>query len=322
MRHVKKEYSGLMRGLLILFLLYVGPALAIDIGSDSDTDFFSTQQTLNDGDRIAFGAILKAGLKLADDSTTGTFNSCFPVVGDIELNGGTLILDSDLIQHEISDIVSFGNITGNGHSITLAKSTNCIPSQINCSVEFVQSVSQGERDVETTDWSSDGNFIAIGLGKIVDKGLKIFEMDDTAVMPLTLTDEKNIGTVEVTVVRWHPSLPLLAVGRLKNPSGPELHIFSLDTSDGSITQIDSVEINQSVFALAWHPDGGHLIVGTGVNGSTLTIFPLKLDATLDTANQVDVAIDANQQIRTQAMDFDKDGKFLAVGLSQDNSEDE
>ena len=77
---LKNMYWRLIGAISFLFLLLNTPSRAIDIGSDSDTDFFTTQQTLNDGDRIAFGAILKAGFKLNNSSVTGTFSSCFPVI--------------------------------------------------------------------------------------------------------------------------------------------------------------------------------------------------------------------------------------------------
>jgi len=99
-----------------------------DIGSDTAVNRFNTQQTIDDGDRIAGFAALAAGFVLLGSNVTGTFDSFFPVSGVIDLNLGTLSLNQDLILHNISSISEWGNINGNNHVLEFAPSVDCMPS--------------------------------------------------------------------------------------------------------------------------------------------------------------------------------------------------
>ena len=85
----------------LLLLLSLNIVIAVDIGSDTAVTRFSTQQVLDDGDRIAGFAALEAGFSLASMSTAVTFDSFFPVSGAVALSGGTLSLNLDLIFHEV-----------------------------------------------------------------------------------------------------------------------------------------------------------------------------------------------------------------------------
>ncbi len=86
---------------------------------------FNGQPIVCDGGRIATFAALNAGFKLAN--TTITFDSFFSVSGDIDLVGGNLILDSDLILANIAQLNTMGTIIGNDHVLSLAKNISLVP---------------------------------------------------------------------------------------------------------------------------------------------------------------------------------------------------
>jgi hypothetical protein len=113
--------------------LYTLQAHAVTIGSDSTPQRFFTQQALNTSDRIAGFASIEAGFRLTSSAVTATFDSNFPVTGQLLLNCGTLILNRDLILNNVSTIGSLGNITGNNHVFDLSPSNSLVPTTtVNC----------------------------------------------------------------------------------------------------------------------------------------------------------------------------------------------
>jgi len=150
------------------FLLTFKGAECIDIGSDPAPARFSTQQTLEDGDRIAGFASLEAGFKLVGSIATSTFDSFFPVSGVVELRFGTLVLQRDLILKNSAKFVSLGDITGNGHTLEFAQSITLVPagSGSSCVVEALAAAAVQPEDVQSLDWSYDDQFIVIGLGGV------------------------------------------------------------------------------------------------------------------------------------------------------------
>jgi len=77
--------------------------------------------------RIASFGRVENGFSLSTAATSLIFDSVFPVSGPIALNGGTLILTSDLIFTNPALLLSWGNVTGNNHTISLNPGTSSIP---------------------------------------------------------------------------------------------------------------------------------------------------------------------------------------------------
>ncbi len=78
----------------------------------------------------AFGWF-KYGFTLEDNTTTCTFRSVYPVTGAVQMNGGTLFLDDDLIFKNTTNVQGLGSIIGNFHVIDLAASTGSLPADAN-----------------------------------------------------------------------------------------------------------------------------------------------------------------------------------------------
>ena len=110
-----------------VLLFVTGTSFCVDIGSDTAPTRFSTQQTLWNGDRVAGFASLEAGFRLIGSVATATFDSFFPVSGDIELRFGALILDRDLILRNVSSFITLGDIFGNGHTLEFSPTVTILP---------------------------------------------------------------------------------------------------------------------------------------------------------------------------------------------------
>jgi hypothetical protein len=59
------------------------------------------------------------GFTLENAATSCTFNSIYSVSGPLNLNGGTLILQQDMILQNITTTQTFGTVIGNNHNLTL-----------------------------------------------------------------------------------------------------------------------------------------------------------------------------------------------------------
>lgn len=80
----------------------------------------------SDNTMMTFG-FFKNGFSLQDATTTCTFESVFPVSGDMALHGGRLYLESDLVLNNVTNLNSLGFIQGNNHIFDLSESVTGIP---------------------------------------------------------------------------------------------------------------------------------------------------------------------------------------------------
>jgi hypothetical protein len=77
--------------------------------------------------RLATYGLASTGFGLADSSTSALFDSIFPVSGSINLNGGTLTLNKDLIFNNGTTLQGLGFIIGQNHVMELSYNTNSLP---------------------------------------------------------------------------------------------------------------------------------------------------------------------------------------------------
>ena len=123
-----KQDQSIVCGSRIFFICFVFCSMqAVDIGSDVTPTGFNTQQILMNGDRVAGFASLQGGFKLNNSSVSAEFDSFFQVAGNIDLNGGRLILGRDMIIHNFANIVRLGDITGSEHTIEFAVTNTLVP---------------------------------------------------------------------------------------------------------------------------------------------------------------------------------------------------
>ncbi len=104
----------------------VGSNILVSVAAFSQFPTSDNGSLLNNNQVNAF-AFMKNGFSLGDASTTCTFNSVFPVSGNINLHGGQLYLGTDLIFQNVTGLGTGGSIIGNGHVIDLCSSITGLP---------------------------------------------------------------------------------------------------------------------------------------------------------------------------------------------------
>ena len=302
--------------IIFIILAYMGSICAIDIGSDTSPSRFSANQILEDGDRIAGFASVEGGFALASMSTEATFDSVFPVSGDLDLAGGTLLLDQDLLFNELSGFFSLGFIQGSNHTLELARSMTCVPYGIaidfaDCMISLVDSEAL-PADVNSVAWSYDDQYVAIGMDTGGGNEVRVFSFDGTS---LTSLDTVSVSDT-VYSVDWHPSEHYLAVGR-DAIGGPELLIYSFNGT--TLTLIDSDELGADVAAVAYHSSGDYLIIGTDSVSQEIVIYNVNANGTLGSDVSVNIPtplLGSSPEIEDDAVSWSADGDYVAFGTNQ------
>ena len=112
---MKKQKSFFLLFLLILFvqkqLLSVEKGSSTAVSVEGVANFPALD---SDNKMCAFGWF-KNGFTLEDSTTSCTFESLFPISGDIYLNGGILYLASDLLFANVTNLKTLGTIDGDAH---------------------------------------------------------------------------------------------------------------------------------------------------------------------------------------------------------------
>ncbi len=303
-----------MKYCVLLVCLFCYVSMAVDIGSDTAVNRFDTQQDLADGDRIAGFAALDAGFSFNSPQVTATFDSFFPVSGEIMTNFGTLDLNQDLILQDIASISVWGNINGNGHLLEFAPSVDCMPLEGGngvCMLTFTFEEVKAA-NVNTVNFSFDNQFLVAGINADLEVDEVINEnfLEFKATTALART---------VNGAKWHPSKDYIGLG-IDSGTGDELFTYTFDRVGNTLTLIDSVDIgsggNNSVNEVAWHPDGDHLALASDSNAGEIQVFVVNADGTFGASTLVSITPDVN------SVDWDTDGGFLAIGTDQQGGTDE
>ncbi len=304
---------------IIFLLVSFGKMIAMDIGSDTAVTRFTTQQVVNDGDRIAGFAALEAGFRLNGTNVSGTFDSFFPVSGCVELNGGTLTLGRDLILNNVSWVGLLGDIIGDGHAFELAASVTCIPAVNNTTCCGLILITETDEDdnVGTVDWSYNSKYLAFGTDiNTATEPLGVYSFNGTA---LTLVDQIAIGDgteSEINSVRWHPSALLFGMVR-QSTDGAEIFIYSFDGS--TITEESSDGYAADCNACVWHTSGDYFFVGGENVTEEICVYPVSSGGILGTPLFFDIS--PSRDVQFESMDIDVTGSYLAVGVEDNGTDD-
>ena len=304
---------------IFMSIISLFPALrAADIGSDTSVTRISTQQVVFDGDRIAGFASLEGGFRFFGSQVNATFDSFFPVSGKIELNGGTLTLNRDLLLRNDTIFGLQGNIIGNCHAIELFSSVTCVPllsvDEISCGIVLTTSTSL-DSDCEAVDWSFDSKFIAVGKdGRVAGiDTLANYELLSNNSLVLRDSFDPAGDRTEMNDVRWRPGEYLLAVVRDEG-SGDEVLTYT-SSSGGILTLVSSATVAGDAVGCVWHLDGDILAVSTTVAANELVFYPVDMAGNLGTRTVFNITPDRIPQF--ESIDFSPDGNYLAVGVADD-----
>ncbi len=286
----------------------------MDIGSDTAVTRFNAQVTINNGDRIAGFAALDGGFFIDSANVTATFDSFFQVSGPLEFNGGTLRLNQDLRISNVSSIGPLGNITGDFHTLDLGRTVTVLPipsDNTPCALTFIDD-DTGADPFETVDWAFDSVYVGVGTSGF-QPNVIVYEFDGSTLTQVEIITPPGFS-FDVNAVRWHPSDYFLAVGiDAAFFGGSELHIYSFDTGTNTLTLVSSNAVAGAVTALAWHPDGDYLVVGTTANASEVQLYPVSGTGVLGAPVNINIA--PNRDVQLESADFDSAGDYFAVGLN-------
>jgi len=178
--------------LSFFILAFISPLqiIADTIGSDALVQKIDIQQTLNNGDRVACLAALNNGFTINSGSTV-TFDSIFPVSGNVELNNETIILTSDLFFGNGATVTSFGNIIGNNHAVELSTSTTLLtcPQESNIILDNVTLFLAADTTLEKCNVTISGETTIHGRGNtlILEPSATIIADSDATLLLKNIT---------------------------------------------------------------------------------------------------------------------------------------
>ena len=306
----------------VLWFLISSWCIALDIGSDNIVTRFVSVQSLSNGDRVAGFAALDGGFFLASIISTSSFDSFFPVTGDVSFNRGSLVLDRDLIFRDIAIIKSIGSIDGQGHVMELSASTTCIPSPDigNCAAVLADEASQPD-PISTIDWSFDNTYIALGMDTQGGSNdiLRVYKWSGSL---LTLEDSEPLDVyLDINNVRWSPFKHQFVVTRKSSVSTDELITFSFVPLTGMIHKVSSVDIGVDALAAAWNPTGDYIAVGVAKNPE-IEIYSVDVNGVISASPVETINISGNKVVQRNGMEWSELGDYLAVATDKQGGQPE
>jgi len=302
--------------LIFFFTIFFYPSIqAFVVGSQTAV---SRQENIvfpaadSDNEMRGFAAF-ENGFSLEDETTTCTFNSSFLVSGEIDLGGGSLFLNKDLIFENACYILSTGRIRGDGKRIEFPKSL------IETRVPYLQQeTAQQISDVDTSsegvtvnsvDWSYDGSYVVSAMNLHGSDEIQVYSFNGST---LSFVD----GAARVTdtnCVRWHPSL--LYIACVVDDEGYDTYVYQL--SGGTLSQTGQGYLTGSGFACAWHPSGNYLATGANYASGELKMWDFNTGTGAMAQKQI---VNISPDRAVYALSFSPNGDYLAVGTVVSGSE--
>lgn len=176
---------------------------AVVIGNESTVSIISTSTVFPSADTdnmmLGFGWF-QGGFTLEDQNTSCTFNSIFPVSGTIDMNGGTLYLERDMVLQNTTQLSGLGTVIGNNHIITLCESITSFPSDLKCIKDLTIKGANGVSLTSTMTVQGtcriigSNNFLDLSGGGIVVDHNSSLELQNTVIKGV----KNNIGCVDDT----------------------------------------------------------------------------------------------------------------------------
>jgi len=292
------------------------------VGSDTITSI-SGYVTFpeSDSDNKAVGFIsMSNGFSLETYSTTFTFDSVFPVSGPVDFRNGELYLQNDFIFDAGAELGYLCTIYGNEHRIDFSENITTFSAGCSLEGEILQTtnVDPFGDSVNSIDWNPEGTRLIAACDDVDGNDMFLYSLNrDTNV----LTEIAGAFTTgDGFAVRFDPTGDYMALGRW-NDTGygtnyPTEGLRVYDISGDTLSSYDSPTLNsgETGRAVAWHPSGEYVSVGTDDATTQVRTFQFSAATGLvGSALTVDAQPDVDVAFR--AMDWDCTGSYLAVGLT-------
>lgn len=161
--------------------------------------------------------------------------------------------------------------------------------------------------VDAVDWTSDGQYLAVGSSNPDVPPLRIYQYDRVLQILDQVATFTRITVAEtIQTVRWSPDANFLATGSTAGTTF--LHVYQFNRLNNTLLQLGNPLANTTltVRALAWTPDGIYLASG-GNFGLRLYLF--------NKASFTSTLVFSSSVGTTSGLDFSSDGKYLAAVFS-------
>ena len=270
-------------------------------------------------------AFMEKGINLSSLTTSCTVDLALPVSGGLDLNGGNLYLLQDLILQNTAKLITPGSIYGNGYVLDLAESVTGIQfatgSGVGAVVNFVgaETVDGG---VNSVDWDRNNSYIS-SAEDFVSNGLPELRSFSLVSDVLSAVDNVNVRKT-ANSIRFDPNGDFIAYGR--SDGSPQFEFGVLSHVSGVLTSKDTVDMDDSVNAVAWNPNIGepdanlkYIAVGGVANAIPASgdyelgiySFNGSVLSSVFTWSTKDRGVDVSKN----AMDWSESGSYLAVGMT-------
>lgn len=289
---------------------------AVSVGSNTAVSRqTSTIFPNTDSDNTMLGfASFEGGVALEDSTTSCTHNGFFPVSSALNIAGGTLVLNKDLVLDSAATFDNVGTVMGNSYSITF-KTPN--PFTIPCVGAFsLKPIASATLlgPIEVIDWSFDNKYLAAVTDVASGNELQLYYFDGVSLTATAGSDLKRLAAS----VRWHPSKYYVAAGRNSGDggfNGHELLVFSFGPRPYQKTGGADIS-NSNVLAVAWHPGGNYLVSGGAAATSEITLFTFNQSTGAITLSQ-NVDLSPSRAVTGDSLTWSPGGNYMAAGLVND-----
>jgi len=308
-REIMKHKNKKIKKTCFLFLFFLlNKQILFPIGSDttpSRQGAVTFYESDSDNEMNGFAA-LENGFTLETPNTTCTFDSFFPVSGTVEMNGGSLYLLKDLLFDAGVSVNSFGSLYGSDLEVEISENVTTLTaygSYSGSSSSFFQvdldHFSSGI--IDSVDWSYDDQYIAFTRAR-ASAGLHVYSFNGSSLSEVDDITTRNLPYS----VKAHPSGYYFIVGTETSRPKDEIRLYKL--SGGSLSLLDSYDIDIPTKAVGWSADGNYSAWGTD---SDIRIYSFSSESL---SHVVTTAI-ATGASSADALCWDRTGNYVALGLT-------
>lgn len=161
------------------------------------------------------------------------------------------------------------------------------------------------------DWSSDGNYLAVGLSKRGNEDdclVYAFDGTNLSLNASTLLDQN------VFAVAWQPGASRIAIGT--DGGSERLRLYEHNAQSPSLTEVTSARVGESrrVYGLSWNASGS-LLAASRSNDSNG--FETKIFAYDATTKALSVTTGVEIGRNTESIRFSPNGNYVAAGDRSD-----